>query len=251
MNKLAKNKPLFIGLSCLSVGCLVSAFGYPLQNLEVYTQSEQGRFGYSYEKRFVITESDLNYPLGFNKARAKKIAQLYESATIQKFFLLVLSGMCASYALLVGEETVSNSEIDSEVAAIKATGRKQLLLERVKHDLALASKSQRLLFLDEMKSLLEEFGSAEEEILEADEINALYEQAELPAPAEEAKEGDFRSLFPEAMDATYWKAIQKGKDNGLSETEIATDVLGCSRSQIELGFKYADYLASKLASSVI
>lgn len=245
MEKLARSKPLFIGLSCLSVGCLVSAFGYPLQKLEVYTQAERGRFGYSYEKRFVITESDLNYPLGFSKSKAVKVAQIYESATVQKFFLLVMSGLCSGYALLIGEQAVANSEIDSEVATIKATGRKQLLLERVKHDLALASKSQRLLFLDEMKILMEEFGSAEEEILEADEINAFYEQAELP---EETKEEDFRNLFPESMDATYWKAIQKGKDNGLSETEIAADVLGCSKGQVELGFKYTDYLTQKFQS---
>lgn len=251
MEKLAQNKSLFIGLTCLSVGCLVSAFGYPLQKLEVYSQTEQGRFGYSYEKRFILTENDLNYPLGFRKSKAAKIAQIYESATAQKFFFLVISGLCAGYALLIGQETVANSEIDSEVSAIKATGRKQLLLERVKHDLALASKSQRLLFLDEMKILMEEFGSAEEEILEADEINALYEQAELPAPAEEAKEGDFRSLFPESMDATYWKAVQKAKDDGFSETEIAVEVLGCSRSQIELGFKYADYLASKFTDNFL
>jgi hypothetical protein len=38
--------------------------------------------------------------------------------------------------------------------------------------LALASKSQGLLFLDEMPDLIDEFGSAEAEILEADEINA-------------------------------------------------------------------------------
>jgi hypothetical protein len=245
MEKLAKSKPLFIGLSCLSVGCLVSAFGYPLQKLEVYSQTEQGRFGYSYEKRFVITESDLNYPLGFSKSKAVKVAQIYESATVQKFFLLVMSGLCAGYALLIGQETVVNSEIDSEVATIKATGRKQLLLERVKHDLALASKSQRLLFLDEMKILMEEFGSAEEEMLEADEINAFYEQA-APSEDDAGKADDaFRSQFPESMDATYWKAIQKGKDNGLSETEIATDVLGCSSSQVELGFKYVDFLAHK------
>ena len=36
----------------------------------------------------------------------------------------------------------------------------------------MASKSQGLLFLDEMRSLIAEFGSAEGEILEVDEINA-------------------------------------------------------------------------------
>jgi hypothetical protein len=245
MDKLAKNKSLFVGLSCLSVGCLVSAFGYPLQKLEVYSQTEYGRFGYSYEKRFVITESDLNNPIGFSKGKAVKIAQLYESATAQKFALLVIAGMCASYALLIGQETVSSSEIDAEVALIKNTGRKQLLLERVKHDLALASKSQRLLFLDEMKTLLEEFGSPEEEIMEADELNALYEQVVVTETTNVVGNHDFRDIFPESMDATYWKAIQKAKDDGFSETEIAREVLGCKSGQVELGFRYADHLAGK------
>jgi hypothetical protein len=244
MEKLARNKPLFVGLSCLSVGCLVSAFGYPLQRLEVYSQSEQGRFGYSYEKRFIITENDLNYPWGFNQHKAIKIAQVYESATAQKFFLLILSGLCAGYALLIGQETVINSEIDSELETIKATGKKQLLLERVKHKLAMASKSQRLLFLDEMKSLIEEFGSPEEEMLEADELNALYEEVE-SSPADSSDDVAFRSQFPESMDATYWKAIQKAE--GLTQEEIIRDVLGCAESQQEIGSAYLEALKRKFA----
>lgn len=244
MEKLARNKPLFIGLSCLSVGCLVSAFGYPLQRLEVYSQTEQGRFGYSYEKRFIITENDLNYPWGFNQQKAVKIAQIYESATAQKFFLLILSGLCAGYALLIGQETVVNSEIDSELATINATGKKQLLLERVKHRLAMASKSQRLLFLDEMKSLIDEFGSPEEEMLEADELNALYEETE-SSPEDSDNDVTFRAQFPETIDGTYWKAIQKAA--GLTQEEIIRDVLGCSESQREIGAVYLEALKRKFA----
>ena len=242
MEKLARNKPLFIGLSCLSVGCLVSAFGYPLQRLEVYSQPEQGRFGYSYEKRFVITENDLNYPWGFNQHKAVKIAQVYESATAQKFFLLILSGLCAGYALLIGRETVINSEIDSEVASINATGKKQLLLERVKHRLAMASKSQRLLFLDEMKSLIDEFGSPEEEMLEADELNALYEEVE-SSPETSNDDVAFRNQFPESMDGTYWKAVQRAE--GLTQEEIIRDVLGCSESQRDVGNAYFEFLKGR------
>jgi hypothetical protein len=242
MEKLARNKPLFVGLSCLSVGCLVSAFGYPLHRLEVYSQPEQGRFGYSYEKRFIITENDLNYPWGFNQHKAVKIAQVYESATAQKFFLLILSGLCAGYALLIGQETVINSEIDSELETIKATGKKQLLLERVKHKLAMASKSQRLLFLDEMKSLIDEFGSPEEEMLEADELNALYEETE-SSPEDSGDDVAFRSQFPESMDGTYWKAIQKA--DGLTQEEIIRDVLGCAESQEASGLTYLDFLKRK------
>jgi len=176
MQPLAKNKPLFIGLSCLSVGCLVGAFGYPLQRLEVYSQEEIGAFNQAYERKFVITESDSNYPYGFSPDRATKIAQVYNAYTPQKIMLLIMSGVCAGYALLIGNKTVINAEIDSEVQAIQATGKKQLLLEKVKHQLALASKAQRITFMDEMKALLEEFGAPEDEIIEADELNALYDE---------------------------------------------------------------------------
>lgn len=172
MERLAKGKGLFIGLSCLSIGCLVGSFGYPLQKLEVYRQVEQGQFGLPYERTFVLTENDRNYPYGYSKESAQLVAQIYEDYTLQKIMLLVLAGLCATYALNMGSETVSNSEIDSEVDTIKAQGKKELILERVKHRLAMASKSQRLLFIDEMKALMDEFGTPEGEMLEADELNA-------------------------------------------------------------------------------
>jgi len=172
MERLAKGKGLFVTLSCLSIGCLVGAFGYPLQKLEVWRQTELGQFGLPYERTFVITESDRNNPYGFSKESAQLIAQIYEDYKLQKIFLLVIAGMTASCALNLGTETVNNAEIDHEAESIKAQGRKELIIEGIKHRLAMASKSQRLLFMDEMRSLIEEFGSPEGEILEADEVNS-------------------------------------------------------------------------------
>lgn len=247
MEKLAKNKGLFIGLSCLSVGCLVGSFGYPLQRLEVYTQPELGAFNQEYEKRFILTESDSNYPYGFDATRAEKIAQVYSSYTSQKVMLLVLAGISAGYALMIGDSTVLNSEIDSEVQAIQSTGRKQLLLEKVKHNLALASKAQRISFMDEMRALLEEFGSPEDEIIEADELNALYEDV-----CDKGEDGTqkaiafdmeaIRSVFPENVDRTYWQAISKALGNGASREDILVEVL---QRNDDIGKAYLDYLKSK------
>lgn len=247
MQPLAKNKPLFIGLSCLSIGCLVSAFGYPLQRLEVYTQEEIGAFNQAYERKFVITESDSNYPYGFSPEKAVKIAQVYNAYTPHKIMLLILSGVCAGYALLIGEKTVTNAEIDSEVQAIQATGKKQLLLEKVKHQLALASKAQRITFMDEMKALLEEFGAPEDEIIEADELNALYDEvSDSEADADEAKANSnlqaIRGVFPENIDRATWNAVSKAIANGASREEILIEVLQANN---DIGKAYLDLLKQK------
>lgn len=247
MEKLAKQKGLFIGLSCLSVGCLVSSWGYPLQQLEIYSQQEIGKFGYSYDKRFIITESDQNYPYGFNRDRAVKIAQVYQSYAPQKIMLLILAGICAGYARFIGENTVTNSEIDDEVKLIKDTGRKQLLLEKIKHELALRSKAQKLLFIEEMKAMLEEFGTPEQELLEADEINALYDEVndsseESATQSQEQLLEEIRKVFPENLDATCWKAVSKAITDGRGREEILTEVL---ESNNDIGGKYLDFLKSK------
>lgn len=247
MEKLAKNKGLFIGLSCVSVGCLVGSFGYPLQKLEVYSQLENGAFHQQYEKRFILTESDSNYPYGFDATRAEKIAQVYSSYTPQKIMLLVLAGISAGYALMIGERTVLASEIDSEVQQIQSTGRKQLLIEKVKHELALRSKAQRISFMDEMRALLEEFGSPEDEIIEADEINALYEDVADKSDSQGEVVASYdmeaiRQVFPENVDRTYWNAISKALGNGASREDILIEVL---QRNDDIGRAYLDYLKSK------
>jgi hypothetical protein len=248
MEKLTRNKGLFIGLSCLSVGCLVGSFGYPLQKLEVYSQPERGSFNQTYEQKFIITESDLNYPWGFDEKRAKRIAAIYQDYKLQKIFLLILSGLCAGYALQMGTEVSLNSEIDLEVETIKAQGKKQLLLEKVKHSLAMASKAQRLLFLDEMKAMIAEFGGGqEEEILEADELNALYEEVMKETPEEKVEskglsEEAIRQQFPSNMDEATWKAITKAESNGASKEEVLSDVLAANN---DIGSAYYELLTAK------
>ncbi len=290
MERLAKNKTWFIALSCLSIGCLASSFAYPLQQLEVWRQPEQGAFNSNYERTFILTENDLNYPYGFDQEQARVVAQIYHDYKLQKFFLLGCSIACALTALSIGSETCLNDEIDSEAIAIKSKGRKQLVLEAIKHRLAMASKSQRLLFLDEMKALVEEFGSVEGEILAADEANATdkfvsasylmadgiaidavvsqtwghepgtaehgevkrkfqewlgEEVTQPPLTTAQPSEKDFRDCFPQSMDGATWKAICKAMGEGLSESDIVQDVLGCGESNREAGSAYLAWLKNR------
>jgi len=243
MEKLVRNKQLFIGLSCVSIGSLIGAFGYPLQKLEIYRQAELGAFGQAYEKTYIITESDQNYPYGFRKDLATKVAQIYNDYAFQKVALLGLAITASIAALNIGAETVTNAEIDDEVETIKARGKKELILEGIKHKLAMASKSQRLLFLDEMKALMEEFGSVEEETQEADELNALYEEAS--NQIDKPENPGFRAHFPESMDATSWKAVSKAMTAGADENEIVRDILDCRADQQSIGEEYVKFLKQK------
>jgi hypothetical protein len=151
----------------------------------------------------------------------------------------------------MGQEICLHSEIDDEVLAVKSQGKKELILESVKHRLAMASKSQRLLFLDEMKELMVEFGSAEEEIQEVDEISALYEAPTevsvveggiTPEPTPEALTIDFRGHFPEHMDASVWGLIQPLLLQGMADEDIAKGSLSCPQ---DMGIAYIGHLRQK------
>lgn len=249
MDKLAKNKPLFIGLSCTAVACLIGSFGYPLQQIEIYKQVETGNFNSQYIRTFIISESDQDYPYGFNPNKAKKYAQIYQDAKWQKTVLLLLAAGSAIAAISMGQEICLHSEIDDEVLAVKSQGKKELILESVKHRLAMASKSQRLLFLDEMKELITEFGSAEEEIQEVDEIAALYQEPDVPTTEEsspeisaEAPTVDFRNHFPEHMDASVFGLIQPLLLQGTADEDIARGSLSCP---VDVGVAYIGHLRRK------
>ncbi len=249
MDKLAKNKPLFIGLSCTAVACLIGSFGYPLQQVEVYKQVETGNFNNQYIRTFIVSESDQDYPYGFNPNKAKKYAQIYQDAKWQKIILLLLAGSSAIAAIGMGNDICLHSEIDEEVLAVKSQGKKELILESVKHRLAMASKSQRLLFLDEMKELMAEFGSAEEEIQEVDEIAALYQEPDASVPEEstpevltEAPTVGFRSHFPEHMDTSVWQLIQPLLVQGVADEDVAKGSLSCP---LDVGIAYIAHLRQK------
>lgn len=252
MDKLAKNKPLFIGLSCTAVACLIGSFGYPLQQVEVYKQVEVGNFNNQYIRTFIVSESDQDYPYGFDSHKAKKYAQIYQDAKWQKISLLLLAAGSAIAAMNMGHEICLHSEIDDEILEVKSQGKKELILETVKHKLAMASKSQRLLFLDEMKELMAEFGSAEEEIQEVDEISALYEapsEASVteggitpPEPTPEAPTVDFRGHFPEHMDVSVWNLIQPLLIQGMVDEDVARGSLSCP---LDVGIAYIAHLRHK------
>src|SRR3569832_1505203 len=255
MDKLARNKPIFLALSCASIACLVGSFGYPLQQVEIYKQPEIGLFNNQYIRTFIISESDQDYPYGFNLDKARKYAQIYKDAKWQKIILLMLAGSSAIAALSMGRDICIHSEIDDEVLEVKAKGKKELILESVKHRLAMASKSQRVLFLDDMKELMAEFGSTEEETQEADEITALYEAPSdevsvveeiTPAPTSKAPTIDFRGHFPEHMDSSVWILIQPLLAQGVGDEDIARGSLSCPQ---DVGIAYIGHLRQKYRSS--
>jgi hypothetical protein len=283
MNSLARNKSLFVGLSCLSVACLIGSFANPLQQLEVYRQVEQNGLGIEYERSFIINESDSNLPYGFDLDRSTKISQIYHDSKFEKVMLVIAAFTSAFLALHIGEQTCLDVEIVSEISELKAKGRKQILVEGIKHRMAMASKSQRLLFMDEMKALIEEFGSTEGELLEADETNEtdkftaanylLADGYDLDAAVTQVwgvvadspvhrklkagliewiGESDanpqtsdvaFRELFPESMDSTCLKAICKAREAGVSDEDIVRDVLDCSIAQVDVGMAYLAHLS--------
>ena len=243
-----KSKTVFTALSAISIASLVGSFGFPLQRLEIYKQPELSTFKVPVTRTFILTENDRDYPYGFDKSKAKKFAQIHEPYTVQKILLLTTAIGCSVVALMIGRELVPLSEYEEEIERIRAEGKKELTLKGIKQRFALASKSQQLLFLDEMKVLMEEFGSSEQEMLEADELNALYNETEQNIlPKDESEESkpeantDFRSTFPEQMDSTSWKAIQKAIVAEASREEIIKEVLGGG----EAAANYFDFLKGK------
>lgn len=246
--KTISQRPFFIGLSCLSIGCLIGSFAYPLQKLELYRQTEKGQFDVIYAKTYLVTENDLNYPYGFDKSRARKFAQIHVDYKVQKILLLALGTGCSVVALTLGKELVPMVEHEEEISRLTNEGKKELSLKAIKQRFALANKSQQLLFLDEMKALMEEFGSAEQESMEADEINALYEEHEstYETSPTTSSQPDYRSQFSESMDTTSWKAVSKALSEGVSRTNICKEVLQCSE---EIGLSYISCLEQKFRNS--
>jgi hypothetical protein len=141
----------------------------------------------------------------------------------------------------MGNDVIGNDEINSEVKRIKSEGKKQLILERIKHQLAMASKSQRLLFLDEMKILMSEFDSVESEIMDVDELLITGDESENENQSIETGVS-FRHIFPENLDTTTWKAVTKGISDGLNTSEIIKDILQCD---VEIGESYLKYLKQR------
>ena len=153
--RVAKHKTLFISLSCLSIGCLFASFGYPLQSVEVWKQREINQFDQNYDRVFILTESDLQKPYGFNKKKADKVAQIYQDFKGQKFIILFISLLSGGMAMLLAEDAVQGDEIDAEVKTIDQSANKEFLLSKVKHRWAMLSEAQKQLFREEIAALAE------------------------------------------------------------------------------------------------
>ena len=164
-----KNKGLFIALSCISMGCLVGSFAYPLQKFEIWKQTEINPFGQKYTKTFVISEAEQRSPYGLDKGTGQKIASIYEDNKIQKLLLLATCIMSASAAMILGEETIPEVEIQAEIKKIDGEAKQEFIIDKIKHKWAMATQAQKQLFREELQALAQLFGEA---TLEADEINA-------------------------------------------------------------------------------
>lgn len=160
---------LILLMGSVSIGCLVGAFAYPLQKFEVWRQQETSHFNQEYAKTFILTDTDNQQPYGLDLTRADKVASIYSDARLQKLLLLAISITAGGLALMISDDILPQLEVKREVSEIDAQARKQYLVEQIKHRWAMASKSQKLMFRQELKELAALFG---DESLEASEINA-------------------------------------------------------------------------------
>jgi hypothetical protein len=282
MLTVAKSRAYFIGFGILSIGCFLSALAYPLQKYEVYQQSVVGAFGIEHDDYFILSENSKQKPYGFDSDKAVLVEQNLDDHKFEKIMLLIASLTASGLCVYLGNGVVEAVEIDSEVAEIKAQSKRQLLIEGVKHRFAMASKSQRLLFMDEMKALIEEFGSVEGEVLTADETNETdkftqvsylladglslpvaisqcyglkpdtSEHAEIVKRFKQWNDDDEsgvieidRKTFPLELDDTCRKAVLKAVEDGVNDTDILTDVLGVTKANLDAGRVYLDFLRGK------
>lgn len=166
--KKTNRQHIFILLSTASVGSLFLSFaGFPMA-YEVWKQQELNQFNIKYDKVFIISEKTLQLPYGYDSDKARKVSAIYNHQLWQKIILLttaIISSCCA----IALNEVADDMEVNSEVARIEIQSKKQLKIEKIKHQYAMMSLAQRELFKEEIKALLELTGG--DETLEASELN--------------------------------------------------------------------------------
>jgi cellobiose-specific phosphotransferase system component IIB len=162
-------KNIFVTLSCVSLGSLFCSFGGAFERFEIYKQFEFNQFNQEYHKTFILSETQLVKPYGFDASKSEKIASIYEDAKVQKIMLLCVAVISSSLAIMIGD-IVEDVESDSEVLKIETTSKRQLRMEKIKHQFAMMSLAQRELFKSELQELLELSGG--DSTMEASELNA-------------------------------------------------------------------------------
>lgn len=159
---------IFTLLSTASVGSLFLSFaGFPM-SYEVWEQKELNQFNIKYNQIFIISEKQLQLPYGYDSGKAVKLAGIYNHQLWQKIILLttaIISSCCA----IALNDAADEIEVKTEVGKIETQSKKQLAIEKIKHQYAMMSLAQRELFKEEIRELLELTGG--DETLEASEAN--------------------------------------------------------------------------------
>lgn len=122
----------------------------------------------------------------------------------------------------------------------------QLLSQTTEAKLEIAALEVETRMLEKLIPLVERKNRLEQQISQvvpklSDEVSDVVE----PETVVEAVEVDFRSVFPESMDGTTWRAICKGLGEGLGRSDIVKDILGCSTSQTDIGNAYFEFLKER------
>lgn len=161
-------KNIFVTLSCVSLGSLFCSFAGAFEKFEIYKQTEFNQFNQEYHKTFILSETQLVKPYGFDADKSEKIAAIYEDSKVQKIILLCVAVIASSSAMMIGD-IVDDVESDSEVQKIETTSKRQLRMEKIKHQFAIMSLAQRELFKSELQELLELSGG--DSTMDASELN--------------------------------------------------------------------------------
>jgi hypothetical protein len=162
------------------------------------------------------------------------------------------TGIC----LLTAEKRNDEKEAISYEAEVDFY--EQLVGTQVESELQIKSLEIENKLLQRLAPLLAMKGQLERQLAQASPHPEISEEEKQDA-AKQAIESAFeegvtsnsdvteevRQQFPEAMDATSWKAILKALSNGASRDEIIKDVLGCSAHNAKLGSAYLDFLKQK------
>jgi hypothetical protein len=135
-------------------------------------------------------------------------------------------------------EQLVGTQVESELQ-IKSLEIENKLLQRLAPLLAMKSQLERQLA---QASPHPEISEEEKQDAAKQAIESAFEGG-IPDSSNLTEE--MRKQFPEAMDATSWKAILKALSNGASRDEIIKDVLGCGAHNAKLGSAYLDFLKQK------
>jgi hypothetical protein len=138
-------------------------------------------------------------------------------------------------------EQLVGTQVESELQ-IKSLEIENKLLQRLAPLLAMKGQLERQLA---QASPHPEISEEEKQDAAKQAIESVFEGESQSDNSSVEPTEEMRKQFPEAMDATSWKAILKALSNNASRDEIIKDVLGCGNHNAKLGSVYLDFLKQK------